>query len=32
MRIPRSLHQHLVERASAEDVSLNQYCLYKLSR
>ncbi|OME84732.1 hypothetical protein BK122_06295 [Paenibacillus pabuli] len=32
MRIPRSLHQQLVERAAAKRVSLNQYCLYKLSR
>nr|WP_302848012.1 toxin-antitoxin system HicB family antitoxin [Paenibacillus sp. OK003] len=32
LRVPRSLHRQLVERAAAEDVSLNQYCLYKLSR
>ncbi|WP_339309778.1 toxin-antitoxin system HicB family antitoxin [Paenibacillus sp. FSL k6-2145] len=32
LRIPKSLHRQLVERAAAESVSLNQYCLYKLSR
>lgn len=32
LRVPRSLHRQLVERASAENVSLNQYCLYKLSK
>jgi antitoxin HicB len=32
LRVPRSLHRQLVERAAAESVSLNQYCLYKLSR
>lgn len=32
LRVPKSLHRHLSERAAAENVSLNQYCLYKLSR
>jgi len=32
LRIPRSLHMKLVEEAKQEDVSLNQYALYKLSR
>ncbi|MEY9097018.1 type II toxin-antitoxin system HicB family antitoxin [Paenibacillus sp. RC84] len=32
VRVPKSLHRQLVERAAAENVSLNQYCLYKLSR
>ncbi|WP_317957226.1 type II toxin-antitoxin system HicB family antitoxin [Paenibacillus chitinolyticus] len=32
VRVPKSLHRQLSERAAAENVSLNQYCLYKLSR
>ncbi|MMZ64363.1 HicB family protein [compost metagenome] len=32
LRVPKSLHRQLAERAEAENVSLNQYCLYKLSR
>lgn len=32
VRMPRSLHRQLAERAAAEKVSLNQYCLYKLSK
>lgn len=32
LRIPRSLHKSLKERAAIEGVSLNQYMLYKLSR
>ncbi|AZK47286.1 toxin-antitoxin system HicB family antitoxin [Paenibacillus lentus] len=32
LRVPKSLHRHLSERAAAENASLNQYCLYKLSR
>ncbi|MDP4099142.1 type II toxin-antitoxin system HicB family antitoxin [Paenibacillus sp. P96] len=32
LRVPKTLHRQLVERAAAENVSLNQYCLYKLSR
>jgi predicted HicB family RNase H-like nuclease len=31
-RVPRSLHQKLVESARAEGVSLNQYILYKLAK
>lgn len=31
VRIPKTLHKHLAERAEAEGVSLNQYVLYKLS-
>ena len=31
LRIPRELHQKLVETAKEQGVSLNQYCLYKLS-
>lgn len=31
VRVPRSLHKLLVEKAAEEDVSLNQYILYKLS-
>lgn len=32
LRMPPSLHQHLVYLASAEDVSLNQYMVSALSR
>ncbi len=32
LRIPPSLHQHLVYLASVEDVSLNQYMVSALSR
>lgn len=32
IRVPKSLHRQLSERAAAENVSLNQYCLYKLSK
>lgn len=32
VRIPKSLHQKLAIEAKREDVSLNQYVLYKLSR
>ena len=31
LRIPRSLHRQLKERAAVEGVSLNQYMLYKLA-
>lgn len=31
LRIPKSLHQELANAAKEEGVSLNQYCLYKLS-
>lgn len=32
LRIPTSLHQELKEEAAREGLSLNQYCLYILSR
>lgn len=32
LRIPRSLHRSLAEHARAEGTSMNQYCLYLLSR
>jgi len=32
LRVPKDLHQHLVETAKDQGVSLNQYCLYKLAR
>ena len=32
LRIPRSLHRALSEHARAEGTSMNQYCLYLLSR
>lgn len=32
LRIPRSLHRMLAEHAKAEGTSMNQYCLYLLSR
>ena len=32
LRVPKSLHKELVEKAKQEGVSLNQYALYKLSR
>jgi len=32
LRMPRSLHQLLADEAKREDVSLNQYILYRLSR
>ena len=32
LRIPRSLHRSLAEHAKAEGTSMNQYCLYLLSR
>lgn len=31
LRVPKSLHRMLSEKAAAESVSLNQYCLYQLS-
>ncbi|MGA9174906.1 MAG: toxin-antitoxin system HicB family antitoxin [Thermoactinomyces sp.] len=31
LRLPKSLHKYLVEQAEAENVSLNQYILYKFS-
>lgn len=32
LRIPRSLHRTLAEHSKREGISLNQYCLYLLSR
>ena len=32
LRLPRSLHKELVEKAKSEGVSLNQYALFKLSK
>ena len=32
LRIPKSLHRSLAEHARSEGISMNQYCLYLLSR
>lgn len=32
LRLPRSLHRLLAQRSSEEGVSMNQYCLYLLSK
>lgn len=32
LRIPRSLHKQLAQRSSEEGVSMNQLCLYLLSK
>lgn len=32
LRLPKSLHKRLAERSSEEGISMNQYCLYLLSR
>ena len=32
LRIPKSLHRALAEHAKAEGTSMNQYCLYLLSK
>lgn len=32
LRIPRSLHRMLVEHSKREGISMNQYCVYLLSR
>ncbi len=32
LRIPRSLHKTLAEHSKREGISMNQYCLYLLSR
>ena len=32
LRIPKSLHRSLAEHARAEGTSMNQYCLYLLTR
>jgi predicted RNase H-like HicB family nuclease len=32
LRIPKSLHKQLAEHSKKEGISMNQYCLYLLSR
>ena len=32
LRMPKSLHKHLADRARAEGISMNQYCIYLLSQ
>ena len=32
LRIPKSLHKSLVRHAKAEGISMNQYCLYLLTK
>ena len=32
LRIPRSLHRSLVEHSQRKGISMNQYCVYLLSR
>ncbi|MBR6958785.1 MAG: type II toxin-antitoxin system HicB family antitoxin [Erysipelotrichaceae bacterium] len=32
LRIPKSLHKQLAEQARIEGISMNQYCVYLLSR
>ena len=32
LRLPKSLHRSIAEHAKAEGVSMNQYCLYLLSK
>lgn len=32
LRIPRSLHKSLVEHSKKEGISMNQYCVYLLSK
>lgn len=32
LRIPKSLHRQLAERSRKEGISMNQYCVYLLSR
>lgn len=32
LRIPRSLHRALAERSKREGISMNQYCVYLLSK
>ena len=32
LRIPKSLHKSLAERSKAEGISMNQYCLYLLTK
>ncbi len=32
IKLPKTLHKKLIQMAEMEGVSMNQYCLYKLSR
>ena len=32
LRIPRSLHRSLAEHSQRQEISMNQYCVYLLSR
>jgi antitoxin HicB len=32
LRIPKSLHRELAEESKREGISMNQYCLYLLSK
>jgi predicted HicB family RNase H-like nuclease len=32
LRIPKSLHKELAEQSKREGISMNQYCVYLLSR
>ena len=32
LRIPRSLHRSLAEHSQRQGISMNQYCVYLLSR
>lgn len=32
LRLPKSLHKELAERSRQEGISMNQYCVYLLSR
>ena len=32
LRLPKSLHKQLAQRSSEEGVSMNQYCVYLLSK
>ena len=32
LRIPKSLHKELAEKSKQEGISMNQYCLYLLSK
>lgn len=32
LRLPKSLHKELAERSKQEGISMNQYCLYLLSK
>ena len=32
LRLPKSLHRALAEHSRAEGISMNQYCLYLLSK